>query len=102
MRAALLIALTLLAGCNGLYYPDPVDGMTITVNVHQDADAIYAACGSNAEACAIVKGLTCDIHLPERAGFTWDHEITHCFGRKDAPEVSQWPHYSAAAHTTRK
>ena len=78
-----------LSGCNSLYYPEPIDGMTIRVHVHDDAQALWDACGKMVEACALVRKQHCDVHLPERAGFAWDHEVTHCFGRQDAPQYAR-------------
>ena len=44
-----------LSGCNSLYYPEPIDGMTIRVHVHDDAQALWDACGKMVEACALVR-----------------------------------------------
>lgn len=84
MRVLLIPILFVLVACADLYYPEPVDGMTLNIHVYDNWDELSAACNGH-NACAIRRGMTCDIHLPERAGQTWDHEFTHCFGRQDAP-----------------
>ena len=88
--AIAIVIILLLTGCNSLYYPEPIDGMTLKIHVYQDADKLAAACGYDGDACAHRRGMTCDIHIPERAGYTWDHELTHCFGRQDAPVSLVW------------
>ena len=90
------IVLLLLGGCNGLYFPEPIEGMHIVEVVHTDPGALYAACPQDSydrsvEACAILEGMTCTLHLPERySSFLYDHELTHCYGRRDAPPIAMW------------
>ena len=70
----------LLTGC--AYYPEAKD-MDILVRVHDDLTDV---CGSvTAKGCAYTVGDTCFVHVGERAGYTLEHELSHCFGRRDAP-----------------
>jgi hypothetical protein len=78
--------LLLLVGCDSLYYRDvPTEDTAIYVTVHTDSDALAAACGFEGDACAHMREGACFVHLPERAGWEWHHELTHCFGSQDAP-----------------
>ena len=92
----LILLLLVLSGCNNLYFPEPIEGMRIVEVVHTDPEALYNACppdsyGRYVEACAILVGMTCTLHLPERySPFLYDHELTHCYGRKDAPPIGMW------------
>lgn len=82
----ILLLMFLLAGCDSLYYRDyPTESTVVTVIVHTDADELTKVCGADIEACAVMKRGHCIVHLPERAGWKWHHELTHCFGRQDAP-----------------
>jgi len=86
----------LLGGCSGLYSPEPIDGMRIVEIVHSDSDTLSNACsqgpyGQSIEACAILAGMTCTLHLPERySPFLYEHELSHCYGREDAPSIAMW------------
>lgn len=90
------VFLLLLTGCSSLYFPEPIEGMQIIEVVHTDLRTLNEACGESrngrrAEACSIQVGLTCTLHLPERySPFLYDHELTHCYGRQDAPEIASW------------
>ncbi len=87
----------MLTACSGVYYPEQsVDGMQIVEIVHTDPDTLFDACASDsygrqAEACALLVGNTCTLHLPERySPFLYEHELSHCYGREDAPPVAMW------------
>ena len=88
MRWFIFVTL-LLGGCDNLYYRDmdPSRDMEVTIIVHTNPDTLWEACG-DAKACSIRTSASCTVHIPERAGYILDHEITHCFGREDMPQVA--------------
>ena len=81
----LLLFLVLISGCDSLYYKDMDGSLSITVVEHTDAGVLASVCGWDNSACSIRIGSQCTIHLPERAGYALDHEVTHCYGRTDPP-----------------
>lgn len=88
----LLMPLLLLMGCESVYNATLPDGMTLVEVHYTDHQALVAVCGLDAEACSIVQGNICAIHLP----LAWngdpmyrDHEIRHCSGAIDAPKVNR-------------
>ena len=85
MIVTVIMAIVLLTGCDSLYYRDLDGSMTVTVIQHSDADELFKHCGG-ALACAIIAGRFCTVHIPERSGYMLDHEVTHCYGRVDAPQ----------------
>ena len=94
MRALILLAV-FLVGCDTLYYRKLPEGMVVNAYTYTDAQKLAKYCG-RANACAYTDLKTyCDLHLPLAANgdvLYYDHEITHCWGRLDAPRVERGMH----------
>lgn len=84
-----MLLVSLLAGCESVYNSTVPEGMTLVEVHYSDWPALAAVCGGDAEACAIVDGDVCTIHLPVAGNgdpMHRDHEIRHCSGQIDAPK----------------
>jgi len=84
-----LLAL-LLTGCAS--YPLP-EGMVVTQTVYDDIWELREVCGDGVDACVFTDAKTyCDMHLPAAAngeGMYREHELSHCGGRVDSPQVGE-------------
>lgn len=89
MGVALLLIMGFAQGCARVAYLPLPDNMVLVEHHYTDWPTLAAICGGDAEACAIVAGNVCTIHLP----LAWngdplhrEHEISHCAGKVDAPK----------------
>ena len=82
------LVIFILTGCESVYNAVMPPGMTLIEHHYSDWVALSEHCDGG-EACAIVTGDVCTIHLPLAMNgepMYRAHEIRHCSGQLDAPK----------------
>ena len=86
-----LLPLLLLALISGRTHPLP-KGMEVTQTLYSDPMALYEVCGQFGSCAFSDRETYCDMHLKQAWNgdpLSYEHEISECGGRLDAPEVGE-------------
>lgn len=84
-----LLALFVVSGCAAPY---SLEGKQVAYVTHTNPDTLWEACGDS-QACVLMAGDYCEIHIPERASpYLIEHEERHCAGQEglDRPIVGNF------------